>query len=102
MKSKLAASFLTMLLMLSMVTWIHLVSAEPEDPTWHMYRPKLDLRYVRKVWNKVVLSLFLCFVRDIIRWSERLISGNVCFSEAIWGLIIGLQQRQRYLQYSDY
>jgi len=31
-----------MLLMLPMLIWIPPVSAQPEEPTWQMYRPKLD------------------------------------------------------------
>lgn len=27
--------------MLSILTWVPLVSAEPEDSTWEMYRPNL-------------------------------------------------------------
>lgn len=42
MNRKLTAVFFTMLLTLPMLAWIPTVSAQPEDPTWHMYRPSLD------------------------------------------------------------
>jgi len=42
LKRKIVVGFLTVLLMLPMSTYILPVSAQSEDPTWQMYRPKLD------------------------------------------------------------